>query len=273
MWPAAWLRSGKRYGSAPRCPGFRPNLQALEDRCVPSTLKVININDSGPGSLRYEIAVAQSNDTIVFDFGNKKANSTPHTITLSSGELDIRKNLTIQGPGAGLLTVTTTSVLGDASDGPSRIFEVEGGVTNATLSGMTISKGDGAARYVTFGNGDYYDGEGGGILNLGTLTVSGCTLSGNRSAGAGGGIANFGTLTVSGCYLSNNQTISGGGIYNEGTATVSNSTVSGNIAFEGGGIYNQGYAAALTVLDSIFSSNIPDNIHGLYTDGGGNTFH
>jgi hypothetical protein len=31
--------------------------------------------------------------------------------------------------------------------------------------------------------------------------------------------------------------------------------------------------AALTVLDSIFSSNSPDNIFGPYTDGGGNTFH
>jgi hypothetical protein len=42
---------------------------------------------------------------------------------------------------------------------------------------------------------------------------------------------------------------------------------------EGGGIYNAGTPAALTVLDSSFSNNSPDNISGPYTDGGGNTFH
>jgi hypothetical protein len=41
----------------------------------------------------------------------------------------------------------------------------------------------------------------------------------------------------------------------------------------GGGIYNTSTAAALTVLNSIFSSNTPDNINGPYTDGGGNTFN
>ena len=54
--------------------------------------------------------------------------------------------------------------------------------------------------------------------------------------------------------------------------TVSVCTLSGNYAYSGGGIYNAGTAGALTVLNSIFSSNTPDNINGPYTDGGGNTF-
>src|SRR5262249_952225 len=46
---------------------FRPRLEALEDRWLPSTLTVLNNLDSGPGSLRADIAAAQSGDTIVFD--------------------------------------------------------------------------------------------------------------------------------------------------------------------------------------------------------------
>src|SRR5262245_14172167 len=98
----SWLRNpmGNRARRArPRAPApsFRPRLEALEGRCVPTstTLKVTSYLDSGAGSLRYEIVQAQSGDTIVIS-GNK---NFPHTITLTSGELDINKNLTIQGPG------------------------------------------------------------------------------------------------------------------------------------------------------------------------------
>jgi predicted outer membrane repeat protein len=55
--------------------------------------------------------------------------------------------------------------------------------------------------------------------------------------------------------------------------TVSGCTVSGNNAStHGGGIYNAGTLGALTVSNSIFSFNPPENIYGPYTDGGGNTF-
>ena len=302
----SWLRNpmGNRARRArPRAPAprFRPRLEALEGRCVPTstTLKVTSLLDSGPGSLRYEIAQAQSNDTIVFDFGNKKANSTPHTITLTSGELDIKKNLTIQGPGAGLLTVTSTG----SYDTGSRIFEVDYAGTTASLSGMTISNGNSYSRNPAFGVPSPYDGTGGGVLNFGRLTISGCTLSGNTAfGGPGGAIANFGTLAVSACTLSNNITTGGqgGGIYTAGTLIVSATTLSGNHAFAdfpnygggiyndfgatltvsgctltgntadaGGGIYNAG---TLTVSNSSFSSNTPDNIFGPYIDGGGNSF-
>jgi hypothetical protein len=68
----------------------------------------------------------------------------------------------------------------------------------------------------------------------------------------------------------------GGGIYNNNVGvltvsatTVSGCTVTGNVGSQGGGIYNAG---SLTVSNSFFTSNTPDNIYGTYTDGGGNTF-
>src|SRR6516165_12813270 len=48
----------------PTAPRFQPRLEALEDRWLLSTLTVTNNLDSGPGSLRAEIALAQNNDTI-----------------------------------------------------------------------------------------------------------------------------------------------------------------------------------------------------------------
>src|SRR6516225_3289874 len=83
---------------------FRPQIEVLEGRDVPSTLTVTNNLDSGPGSLRAEIAAAKSGDTVAFA-------PSIGLINLSSGELVINKNLTIQGPGAGLQTISTLKLL------------------------------------------------------------------------------------------------------------------------------------------------------------------
>ncbi len=63
-----------------------------------STLTVTNTNDAGSGSLRQAIIDASSGETIKF--------SVTGTIRLTSGQLTIDKNLTINGPGANLLTIS-----------------------------------------------------------------------------------------------------------------------------------------------------------------------
>src|SRR5262249_53572104 len=108
---------------------------------------------------------------------------------------------------------------------------------------------------------------GGGIYNLGTMTLSGCTVSDNipdliqSTFFQGGGIYNLGTMTLSGCTVSDNSTYQpgtitgqGGGIYNDGTMTLSGCTVTGNTAYAGGGIFNdtQGH---LTILSSVVQNN------------------
>ena len=89
--------------------------------------------------------------------------------------------------------------------------------------------------------------QGGGIYNVGAVTVSGSTLSGNSATyGGGGGIHNSGTLTVTSSTLSGNTASHiGGGIYNSAgaTVTVSNSSrICGNFAPAGFGadVYNLG---------------------------------
>jgi hypothetical protein len=228
----------------------------MEDRLVPITLTVTNNLDSGAGSLRADIAAARNGDTIVF-----APSLNGQTITLTSGELLIQKKLTIAGPGAGQLTISGNQA--------SRVFELAANY-QLSLSGLTISNGDGvfAAGSTPFSP----NGEGGGIFNSGTLTVTNCVISGNHASISGGGIFNGGTLTVNNSVLSGDSASKyGGGIYNYGFSgvkvMVSNSTLSGNHAPEGGAIWNGSYAA-VTLQGSTLSDNSASDGAGIFNESG-----
>jgi hypothetical protein len=214
--------------------------------CVTNPV-VINNNDSGAGSLRQAILDACDGNTITF------ANTVVSPIVLTS-ELAIDKNLTIQGPGAGILTISGNNAV--------RVFNI-GSVSsgiNVTLSGLTISGGNLPATQVA---------EGGGILNnsTGMLTINNATISGNKASGSGttgfgrgGGLLNssggtviISSTTISGNSSSGNSAGEAGGIYNSGGAVdITNSTISGNTGQEGGGIINTG---TLSISNSTISGN------------------
>ena len=240
--------------------------------CV--TTIVTNTNDSGCGSLRQAVANATPDSTINFD---ATVFATTQTITLTSGQLVIDKDLTIQGPGAHLLSISGNHA--------SRVFRINIGV-KAALDGLTIKDG------MPF---DDPEGFGGcGIRNLGVLTVSNISITGNGIFGAdcygagifndasatldlsestisgnaandlngnsaGGGIANNGNMTITGSTVSYNHSDYGAGILNSGTMTVTNSTISRNTAnFLGGGgtgIHNWG---RLTISNSTIANNTVD---------------
>ncbi|HVX09977.1 MAG TPA: DUF4214 domain-containing protein [Pirellulales bacterium] len=219
-------------------------LENLEERLVLATLTVTDNTDNpdDTGSLRYAINHFASGDTIQFD-----ASLAGKTIGLTEGQLDISQNVTIIGP------AVDNQV---AIDGllQSRIFDIHSG--NVQIFNLKIERGDAAG------------GNGGAILNQGTLTLGNSTvgdsmatgsngLKGNSSAneGAGGGIYNSGTLKLVQSTISGNKSYGGsgsngvdgsgggggggaalgGGIFNAGTLDVVNSTISGNTAVGGGG--------------------------------------
>jgi len=126
---------------------------------LPGVLTVTNNHDTGPGSLRAEILAAQNGDTI--EFASKLKGTT---IDLSShNEILIDKNITIQGPGSGKLAVSGKG---------SRLFEI---IPDATvmISGLSLKGGNGT------GNG--LAGEGGAILNHGSLTLTDDTITDNTT--------------------------------------------------------------------------------------------
>src|SRR5947209_16982329 len=75
---------------------WRPRLEVLEDRFVPSTLTVTSAADDGTsGTLRAVIGAASPGSTIVFDH-----RLDGKTIALTRGQMNLNKNLDIEGPGA-----------------------------------------------------------------------------------------------------------------------------------------------------------------------------
>jgi parallel beta-helix repeat protein len=186
------------------------------------TITVTNTNDRGPGSLRNAIASAAAGDTI--QFASSLANGT---ITLTSGELFINKNLTIEAGNARQLTISGNNA--------SRVM-LTGEYTNVTLKNLIIANG----------------------------RLSGTTES-NEATSAGGGIRTGGTstLTLENCQVKNNVAGIGGGLYTgfRSRTTVINSLFSGNdgsrapLGERGGGAIATKSGGTLTIRNSEFTNN------------------
>ena len=143
----------------------------------------------------------------------------------------------------------------DANVGAGGALSVEGGT--ATVAGATFSRNRG-------GNGGAVNSD------LGTLTISRSTFTGNIADGEfGGGIysghdINFGSETAvlivsDSSFISNTGDQGGGGIYNLSTATATNCTFSGNGGTEGGGIDNVG---EFTITNCTLAGNSVNSSRG-----------
>ena len=159
--------------------------QTPEPSCV-QPLCVNRIDDDAtapaPGMLRYAVLHATDGAVITFD---PALNGKIIELDGRSRDNHIRiaGNLTIQGPGANLLSVD-----GGAA---TRIFFISGGTV--AIGGLTLMNGaarggDGGVATGGAGGGGGAAGMGGAIfLNSGILTLNGMVLSGNRCTGGNGG--------------------------------------------------------------------------------------
>ena len=116
---------------------------------------------------------------------------------------------------------------------------------------------------------------GGGIVNMGILTLEGGTISGNTSAERGGGIMNEGgaVLNLAGGTITGNTAVSiyGGGIYNMSKMNISGSpVVSGNTAADGDNVFLSSYGSAMKVvgeLDQGCQLGVTQGFTGAFTSG------
>ncbi len=225
-------------------------------------ITVSSAADSGKGTLREAILQANSGDTVRFNssLANKK-------IKLTSGQLKIVKNLTVDGADAENLTIS-----GNQS---SRIFFVDSDKELA-LKNLTIAD----ARTVSGKKSDFNPAQSGGggvyVHFAGTLTVENIQFKDNVADMGGGIYVNYGgQATVLNSSFENNDGTPGNSGFSAGAIsaagqtkglTVKGSSFTNNKGSQGGAIYS--LLGPLTIEDSVFVDNLSTRQGGaISTDG------
>lgn len=235
-------------------------IQRLEDRALLAVFVVnttLDTPDANPGdgvaadasglvSLRAAIQEANASvggDTIELPAGT-------YTLTLigngeeaaATGDLDITDGVTLTGAGP-----DSTVIDGIGQD---RVFDIASEIL-VTISAVKIFRGTAILSQE----------DGGGIRNLGQLTLEDVVISHNTASGGGGAIASYGqgsTLTITASRFESNTSngpLGGGAIYNSSAASIQSSVFDRNASsFNGGAIVNTG-AGSLTLNKSTVKSN------------------
>jgi CSLREA domain-containing protein len=181
-------------------------------------------------------------------------------ITLGGSEVVIQNNgtLRIAGFGANRLTV---GYPGTGAVGTSRIFYSVG--ATVTISGMTLTGGNGAGAAAGEGGAVYADG--------GSITLSNVHITGNTAVLRGGGaFFNGGSHAISNSACSANVGANEGGCVASSSATVAvtNSTVTGNTVTGVGGAFSIP-SGNLSLTGSTVSNNNGASIGGgVFISGG-----
>jgi hypothetical protein len=288
------------------CVVFTAIFALAADSAQSAVLFVSSTQDAGAGSLRATVGAAIAGDTIEFNIPASdpgyNISTGVFTITLTSGEMVIAKDLTIAGPSAANIAVSGNHA--------SRIFRITAGIV--AISNLSLIDGAVTGDRGAVAGLPGLPGIGGAVLNQGTLVFTGCTFRGNSVLGGqGGAIANQNSLSLVACTLSGNSAEGGhggiaintslhpanamggmglgGAIHNAdtGTLAVSNCTIIANstkgadgipveiasrgAAAQGGGIANFGN---LVIANSTLANNTTrggDSKPGIYFgpyDGG-----
>ncbi len=143
-----------------------------------ATITVTSSANSGAGTLRQAVLDANNGDTIEF-------NGSVTSITLSSN-IEINKNITIDGPGADVLTIS--------GGGTSGIFHINTS-GSVVIRDVLLTNGKAGEESINFGGINF--GGGGAIFHeSGTVQLINCEVTNNNADGGGAPFEYGGALTV-----------------------------------------------------------------------------
>jgi hypothetical protein len=219
--------------SAPALAATAPPPSRATPAQIASSAVTSCADDGGFDTLRHAVLVANPGDSI--NLGGLPCSK----ITLQGAIVVGLDDLTIQGPGAGALTID--------GNGNDRVF-VHGGKGTFTIEGLTIANGMVATDKAI----------GGCIYSKGNVALTRSTLTSCKAIGQ--------TLAL------------GGGAVAYGDMTLDESTVSGNVADAtvgqaqtaalGGGVVGLGQVNGLTLKHSVISGNTVHAASGSALGGG-----
>ena len=241
----AWVRSGRMQGGwVMKAFNALRRVGVLVGTCVSAGLLLLMASGAAARPACGVVSAGGSHDTLQAAVDAATSGDTLKVKGTCYGATTVDKSLTIVGRGQATLDGRNTG----------SVVKVDEGVTVA-VTGLTITGGTGSevSADLTCGDSNNY---GGGILNLGSLTLARSTVTGNAAL-RGGGIENLaGSLVVTDSTVADNK--HGGGIVNStsrpqcelgGSLMIINSTVRDNA---GGGIVNSGL---LTLTNSTVADN------------------
>jgi len=244
-----------------------------------ATFVVTTDADSGPGSLREAITLANANaeaDEIVFD--------ADYTISPETMLPLIRSEITISGTGWGRTILDGTNT---GTTYPDHVLAVWPN-GSLVLDAVTVRNSGGASAIyaggellVTNSLLDNNFGEYGGAIGVqwdGDVTVRASTFTNNQSIGVGGAIGVIsGSLDVATCTFTGNEAAvygfhgGGGGIgclQSQGQLAISNSTFSGNQSDTvGGALFIESCGASLLVAVTITGNTATTGANGVEVRG------
>ena len=193
---------------------------------------------------------------------NQRAQNTHRVVLLSGPGQDNPINVQIdnliitggdtQEQGGGIKAQSADLILTNSTLEYNRGYE-GGGVWSDGVSSLVNSEISSNSTVFYRATGPYtpYGGTGGGIFNIGEITINNTIIAANSAYSGGGGIWSKGQLSVSSSDIISNFTSVGqgpysygdiaGGIYSGGLAYINNSSIKNNLSMlDGGGIFNSG---------------------------------
>jgi len=229
---------------------------------------VTNTNDSGTGSLRQAIVDANANlgaDTINFD-----ASLNGKTILLTTGEIEVKDDVTIEGLGKDVISID-----GGGNNRIFRLYSTSVKPNSLTVKNLSLTNG-----FATPTKAMPNAARGGAIAteHQGVLTVEGVKFIGNVADDGGGAIYSWfeGTLTVIDSEFIENKAIVGNdergagaiAFHGPGQLTVTNSKFINNKGINGAAINN--LTGRVTIENSSFIGN--DVLAATFDTGESNDF-
>lgn len=184
--------------------------------------KSLTINGSGANLLKIERQV--SNQFRIFNINGSGVTVNLNNLTVSNGDTDVFFGGGINANAGVRLNINGCHIVGNAAAQGGGVYITADSTVSISNSTISANQTNGTAA------------TGSGIHNLGVLTVTNSTISGNsaNTSDNNGGIWTNNTMTVIGSTITDNQVVgtnSAGGIFrsgNTGTVTISNTIVAAN---------------------------------------------